>query len=219
MVPGPDQIIACPKCNGLAKYMTLMSGNTFGACVWTDGKQFAPMLPHPPAVVKCLHCGECYWLNKAKEVGSVEPWSGKDQSGDPAWTAAMELQEPTEEEYYQALEKGLATDREQERDVRILAWRRRNDAFRYDSADQADGATSASAACRRNLDALRGLLNAFYQNDMVMIAEIHRELGEFDAALKVLETITLDEYSDIVRQFRVLCESRDTSVRKLDFDA
>jgi|GEM_PF-6669696 len=32
MLPGPDQIISCPKCKkGLAKYMTQMSGNTFGA--------------------------------------------------------------------------------------------------------------------------------------------------------------------------------------------
>ena len=219
MVPGPDQIIACPKCNGLAKYMTLMSGNTFGARVWTDGKQFAPMLPHPPAVVQCHHCGECYWLDKAKEVGTVEPWSANDQSGDPAWTAAKEVQEPTETEYYEALEKGMATDRDNERDLRIFAFWRRNDAFRFDSADQADGATTVSPACRRNLDALRRLLNEFYENDMVMIAEIHRELGEFDAALKVLATISSDGYRDVVRQFRVLCESRDQSVRMLNFDA
>ena len=31
MIPGPDQIIACPQCKGLAKYMRLESGNTFGA--------------------------------------------------------------------------------------------------------------------------------------------------------------------------------------------
>jgi hypothetical protein len=56
MLAGPDQIVACPHCKALAKYMTLMSGNTFGARVWTDGKQDAPMLPHPPAVVKCRQC-------------------------------------------------------------------------------------------------------------------------------------------------------------------
>ena len=39
MLPGPYQIIACPQCKGLAKYMTLMSGNTIGARVWTDGKR------------------------------------------------------------------------------------------------------------------------------------------------------------------------------------
>ena len=131
MLPGPDQIVACPHCKALAKYMTLMSGNTFGARVWTDGKQDAPMLPHPPAVVKCRQCAECYWLAEAKVVGTVEPWGGKRPKVDPAWTAAPEVQEPSEEEYYQALEKGLAGDPRQERSLRVLAWWRRNDAFRY----------------------------------------------------------------------------------------
>jgi hypothetical protein len=71
MLPGPDQIIACPKCQALAKYMTLRSGNTFGARLWTDGKRAAPMLPLPPEVVKCQHCGECYWLEAADKVGRL----------------------------------------------------------------------------------------------------------------------------------------------------
>jgi hypothetical protein len=44
MLPGPDQIVACPNCQGLEKYGTLVSGNTFAARVWTDGRQVAPML-------------------------------------------------------------------------------------------------------------------------------------------------------------------------------
>ena len=44
MLPGPNQIVACPHCEALAQYETLTSGNTFGARVWTDGKQIAPML-------------------------------------------------------------------------------------------------------------------------------------------------------------------------------
>jgi len=55
MMPGPYQIIACPKCKGLQQYRTLASGNTFGTRLWTDGKRIARMLPLPPAVVKCPH--------------------------------------------------------------------------------------------------------------------------------------------------------------------
>src|SRR5690349_16185490 len=77
MTPGPDQIVACPHCQGLAKYLTLMSGNTFDARVWTDGKRIAPMLPQPPPVVKCRHCARCYWLADAKKIGTVgAEWAG-----------------------------------------------------------------------------------------------------------------------------------------------
>src|SRR5438094_520151 len=68
MIPGPPRTVACPHCEALAWYMTLVSGNTLGARTWTDGKQVAPMLPHLPAVVKCRRCGRCYWLVDAKEV-------------------------------------------------------------------------------------------------------------------------------------------------------
>src|SRR5262245_39857507 len=109
MMPGPDRIVACPHCNGLAKHLTLLSGNTIGARTWTDGKQLAPMLPRPPAVVKCRHCAECYWLSEAREVGSLDRWRGG--TVDPAWEAAELVAEPTEEGYYQAIEKGLAKSR------------------------------------------------------------------------------------------------------------
>jgi hypothetical protein len=38
MLPVPDQIVACRNCPGLEKYGTLVSGNTLGARVWTDGR-------------------------------------------------------------------------------------------------------------------------------------------------------------------------------------
>ena len=53
---GPQRIIECPYCSALAQHRTLDSGNTLGAVVWTDGRQYAPMMVEPPAVVKCHAC-------------------------------------------------------------------------------------------------------------------------------------------------------------------
>ena len=68
---GPNQIVACPHCGALAHYRTLVSGNTIGAVVWTDGRQCAVMMKTPPAVVKCHACATCYWLADAREIGTV----------------------------------------------------------------------------------------------------------------------------------------------------
>jgi hypothetical protein len=84
--------------------------------------------------VKCHHCGECYWLVEAEEIGTVDRWRSEGQQADSTWATAQEVQEPSEEEYYDALEKSLAKDRLQERTLRILAWWRRNDAFRYEKS-------------------------------------------------------------------------------------
>jgi hypothetical protein len=215
MIPGPDQIVACPHCGGLAKYLTLVSGNTFRARVWTDGKQVAPMLPRPPAIVKCRHCAECYWLADAREVGTIEPWGSGEEIIDPAWTAAQEVEEPSEDEYYRAIEKGLARNVEQERNARIFAWWRRNDAFRELAPTRCE--TTVPAASKRNLEDLTTLLQESDENDCVMKAEVLRELGDFEFAKRVLSRVTSAEFNAVVRQLRTLCDSGDTCVRQLIF--
>jgi hypothetical protein len=199
MRPGADQIIACPNCQTLAKYMTLRSGNTFGARLWSDGKRAAPMLPRPPEVVKCQHRGECYWLADAEEIGVVLQWGllrllreadrawAADQTlQEPAaWAAAQTIQQPAEEEYYQALDKGLAVDTQQDRTLRILAWWRRNDAHRYPTKKAAAGnIVTVSTLCRGSLEALASLLDEADDDDCLMKAEVLRELGEFESGSK-----------------------------------
>lgn len=45
MLPGNPQILTCPYCGQTKNIMSLLSGNTFGAQLWSDNKQIAPMLP------------------------------------------------------------------------------------------------------------------------------------------------------------------------------
>ena len=56
------------------------------------------------------------------------------------------------------------------------------------------------------------------QNDLLMRAEVLRELGEFESAKEVLSRVTATEYTAVVHQLRSLCETRDTWVRVLQFD-
>ena len=114
-------VVACPRCGGLARYETLISGNTLGARVWTDGKVEAPMLPRPPEVVRCSHCGAYYWLRQAEKVGYLEQWEMAEGRADPTWLGAPRVEEPEEAGYYEAIREGLAGDREEEKKLRVLA--------------------------------------------------------------------------------------------------
>ena len=127
---GPNQIVACPHCGALAHYRTLVSGNTFGAVVWTDGRQYAQMMVEPPAVVKCHACAKCYWLTDAKEIGVVARDFRAKEPVPEAWSKAPEVKEPSADEYLDAIEAGLAKDRAQEKSLRLLAWWRANDPSR-----------------------------------------------------------------------------------------
>lgn len=231
MLPGPDQIIACPSCGGLAKYATLMSGNTFGARVWTDGKQEAPMLPRPPAVVKCRHCAGYYWLADAKEVGELdlwgedplapeEGWSSAEEhplSVPESWRAAQYVEEPTEAEYYAALRAGLAEDRKQERALRIFAWWRSNDAFR-DGEEMPAADVPGQAEREEQLRALLPLLEGSSDQDRIMRAELLRELGRWGEAEGALLRVRSAEFAPVVKQIMALCQARDRWVRELKFD-
>jgi len=239
MERGPDQIVACLHCGSLSKHMTLFSANDFGVRVWTDGKQVAPMCPSLPTVVRCHSCKEFYWLTDAKRIGMVGGWSRKNYKIYPTWAAAKEIEEPTEDDYYTAIENGFAKDRQQEKELRILAWWRRNDAFRDINGDdelydiyrssapaewlnddpfceaQIETTTTSSEACKKNLKALTLLLDETDENDCVMKAEVHRELGEFESARKLLTRVNSSEYAEIVRQILLLCDTKDTCVRAL----
>lgn len=213
MLPGPDQVIACPTCRTLARYGTLASGNTAGARTWTDGKQVAPMLPHPPAIVRCAHCKEVYWLAEARKIGKVDRWSNSDPVN-PDWSAAPQVEEPEEDEYYRALDLGLAGTAEEERTVRVLAWWRANDGER-NGEQRASRSAPAAARWKKNLEALVFLVAEEDDGERLMKAELLRELGRFDVAQAVLDQITSPNVAGVVRQFRALCDARDTRVREL----
>ncbi|RYZ42477.1 MAG: hypothetical protein EOO71_07590 [Myxococcaceae bacterium] len=71
MVPGPDIVLACPRCGAPHRRGSLLSGNTFGAAVWTDGWRDAPMLLLPPLVSRCAACLRLFWVGRAHELGKL----------------------------------------------------------------------------------------------------------------------------------------------------
>jgi len=217
MLRGPDEIMACPYCGSLAMCRTWMSGTSFGEIAWSDGKHehVGMMPPSPPTVVRCRQCAQCYLLAEARKVGTVAPrWFGEDRQADPAWAAAPVVKEPTEEECYQALQDSLRKGPQLERTLRMLAWWRRNDGLRSHPA----GDATASAACRRNLEALATLLDEDDESDRLLKAEVLRELGEFEAARGLLGRAGSALYRGAARQLRDLCDRGDRSVRQLSFE-
>ena len=215
MRPGPDQIIACPHCHGLARHETWLSGTAFGAVLWSDGKQeIQGLMPEPlPAAVRCRHCADFYWLAEAEKIGTVDLWGSNGRQASPARCRSAG-RGVNEEEYYDAIERNLPKDRQQERRLRILAWRRRNDPLRFHPI----GNVTASGRCRQNLEALARLLDESDETDLIMKAEVLRELGECDLAKEVLRRVSSSEHCGVTRQLHDLCSRGDSCVRQLSFE-
>jgi hypothetical protein len=208
MIPGPDQVVSCPSCGAEARYTTLLSGNTIGARVWTDGKQVAPMLPSPPEVVQCHACLSAYWLHSAKVAGKPDRFASA--GGDIPHVA-----EPSEQAYYDAIAGGLATSAEEEIRLRVRAWWRAGDEGRFHEAGVRALLNPRTQAFRENLETLVSLLDD-EQPNLLMRAEALRQLGRFDDAERVLHAVD-DEYAWVADQIAEHCRNHDTLVRLLQF--
>ena len=220
MTPGPTNILKCSGCAGLIAQHTIASGNTFGARFWTDGKREAPMLPDQPWLVKCPHCAALLWITELEEVGKVDWWgAGRDSFGD-----ASTYDTPTLDDYLALAGAGVA-DAEKERYVRLRAWWAGNDArrtgtFRAKLAGERPGdrEVPATPAETGNLSALAGLLDGSDEGDLLMKAEVMRELGRFDEARALLARVTdggLAKAREIIGR---LVEQGDRTVREMKFD-
>lgn len=60
--------LTCPYCGGVKHILTILSGNSFGAKCWSDGRQYYPMLQVPSPYQKCPHCGHYYSCDDAKPM-------------------------------------------------------------------------------------------------------------------------------------------------------
>jgi len=215
MFPGNDQLVACPHCARPARHSTLLSGNTIGVRIWTDGKQLAPMSPETPPIAICLGCEKPFWLSLAKKLGQLDLDSGEDGIIDinPDWMDAEHVEEPTCDEYHRAIHSGFAKTVDEERTIRILAWWRENDPHRDDSPSIS--LQTATGNRRKNLEALLHLLGETNLGEQMMRAEILRHLGEFDQSRTLLSKMENSPFAPVIRQLRILCDARDVSVREL----
>lgn len=218
MLPGPDKVIECPKCKGLARVFTLVSGNTMDARRWTDGKVIAPMLPRPPAITRCRDCGYYYWLSDAKEVGELPLWGPEAENSPSTWKKAKPVRKLSESEYLEAIRIGAASTREQQLHLRICAWWASNDPLRSQekhAVPRTQTAPPRSVEAIMNLEHLLGLLDIGDPDQRLMKAEVLRELGRHDDAIRLLEFDLPSDYESVVALIRNLAQEKDPAVREV----
>jgi len=208
MLPGPTIIRKCSECSGLIEENTIMSGNTCGAKLWTDGKMDAPMLPDSPWLVKCPYCQALIWIYELEVVGNIAAFSDKEAYKDIRSYCLPELQD-----YFDELKK-TSIDKEKEEYIRLHIWWKGNDKRRYNDNTK----EKLSEEEIRNLQALEKILDPYDDDSRILIAEIKRELGQFEEAEKLLNKPFDQELSHVVSIIRDLIQKRDPFVAEIKFE-
>ncbi len=187
-----------------------MSGNTFRAKIFSDGKRIAPMLPEYPNLTKCKKCKTIFWLSKLKEIGTYEWGSQKNKE----WQKADNAEFLEIEDYYNAINNGIAENIEEEINIRMLIWWAYNDRTRR--GQNIFGDKKDELRWKENIKRLKTLLDQSDINERIMIAEIYRNLGDFENCISVIQTIDNDDLNWLKEKFLNECNRKHKWVIELN---
>lgn len=209
MLPGPTIIYKCPKCGNLIKNDSLLSGNTIGACHYSDGKMIALMMPDRPDITKCQKCKKILWLDDQCDIGSYDLW--EEPNVDAEWKNADQAYFLTIDEYLEALDSNLPEFIEQEYYLRLRVWWAYNDRVRW-KGNKLFKNEQDEALWKANLEKLLELLDLDDYNDKIMSAEIYRCLGDFETCLSIIRGIQEPDFENIKDAFTKACKEKNTNV-------
>lgn len=178
MMPGNPQILICPFCGTEKQIMSLISGNTFGAELWSDNKQIAPMLPEISYVQKCPHCGK-YYITERQEV----KYAKDGYSFEKGLLTYPEMKEA----FTQLSEEGFLNENE-EINVRMMLHHAYNDYYYRTEEKKVVSEEDKTLFHKNGLWLINNLIT-----DSVMKAEFYREIGEVDTARSILNSITVED--------------------------
>lgn len=168
MLPAHSALLRCPHCGALKEVLQLMSGNTIGATLWSDGKEIAPMLPRVSRIQRCPTCGKYFFFSLDVKAGTSNRYGF--QSGE------LPL------EYLKEAFAQIQSIGHYEYSFRMEILWAFND--RYGNMEQSDIPIEEWVYHVNNVQDLlqMGIDNLFR-------AELYREIGDFDKAIQILETL------------------------------
>ena len=206
---GPPKTLECPFCATPVKVSTLRSWNNFGAVLWSDSKQIGRGVPDLPAITRCSKCSGFFWLHKAANfTGRISRWA--------FWKHPKDARHLETFEYLDAIAAGAVSSTEEEIHLRTRAWFAWNDPFRR----QPDLSVSMPPQMSTNLVALSALLSK--EDDpqqLLMKAEIARELGNMHEARRFLSHPLSPEFATLVEQMNAWISAGETRVQRFQDDS
>jgi hypothetical protein len=208
MLPGPFIIRECPECSKTFTEMTMASGNTFGAKLWSDMRFDAPMMMKTHQCGVCPECDAFMWLKKTTEIDRIQ-WEDLKSS---KYSESKLYEFPTIDNYINAL-KDSSLNIHDELYIRVELLHTLNDHFR-----RGIPLPNLSEFSKENKLRLIELLDDSDDNRLLK-AELHRELGDFPSAIAILKGDFRADRRWVVDALSKLCEDKNVDVVCLEKDS
>jgi hypothetical protein len=237
MTPGPTLVLASPCCGHLHRLQTFKSGNTAGAILWSDGKLDARLLPELPKITRCGGCSSLFWVGDAAEVGRIDDPFYRSIRGEekqdvaPEWERAPLIKTPDTDMLAEAITDPCFAAHHRRRHVRIELWHSLNEPRRklpgnpqweqfwkpYWEHCGTEFQQRYGALFAPNLEALLELFEEADPDDRLQKAEALRELGRFEACIRLLDSDFDEPLGFYAHQMRQHALTGDETVFRLDW--
>ena len=223
MLPAPAKLYVCPQCGKTKPILSLMSGNTFGGELWSDGRTIYPMLPRISAIQKCPSCGKYSLFEKWKDTGKTD-CNAVGTTGDLSYLEAKEAYKELKGQnaFQIALFFVHAYNDEFRRPKLRVAFhedKRPSEVSGHFSSPKEDDVILFLEASQLAIDYLDNT-----QDALILKAEIHRERREWVEAFEILYQMQAGDNQWIVDTILYYTCQRDSSLipfmaggKKLDY--
>ena len=211
---GPSTYYECPSCKKPMRKTNLISYTSRGGnSLYSDGSKTGRP-PITPDFVKCPECKDTFFFKTAKQL------KGKDYEDCNAET----IDTPEFEDLVKALDKKIAKNWKEEKQIRFDLWRvRTSDRWYWSENPEFDEYLQWKENCVSLIPLIKKSLTSIkdkeeYNTHLLYIAELNRNIGNFDECLKILGE--LDESSKwLVKQFEWQCKLKNTFTFELIYES
>lgn len=225
MLPGPIIVHKCPGCGNQLSTGTIMSVTTTTSKTYSDTKTDKDMLFNSPVLTECEKCATIFWLYKSEVVDTYDwdfdfnnlrwirahdgkEWqpAGNPETGEPAIKEARVL---PFDKYLIALDAGIAQNWEEEIFVRTRILWGFNDRLR--KGEELLQAAGDEERWTDNVRQLLALLAGDSLEEVILMAELHRYLGNFEQCMATINSIGKKQGMNwLKKKFQAACAEKNT---------
>lgn len=210
MILNNAEIVACPFCGKKKELLSLVSGNTFGSILWSDGKQISPMLPKVSPVQKCPRCRKYYLYYKLPtKTADHESFTTGNLSYKEWKEAFVQLiAEPTLDDHDKSV-------------IYMHLIQAFNDHYYRGPAPAIY--TKESVPTEDEFRYIEGIISEFinktewkYNSNLLIKAELYREIGDFANCEKTLNAIDISCLDNFERNiFNCISQKAEAGDKKV----
>ena len=199
----PVKIIQCPTCEQKYRNGSVIYWLEHHNKIWSDGYRSCDISNELPLITRCDECYSYFWIApvsnpSGRKSGLV--WLSLNPIHSPGKFSIQPVRKLAPEEFAEVLALKKFTSPEEERYLRIQLWWAINYPLR--NGKPLEISVEMAELFEENLETLIYKTPANGPENLLTLAEMNRELGQYREALQYLDRVRDPDYRPIIQKLR-----------------